>query len=162
MLPQGSTDPWIVSKYIVPGFIAAFSAVVIWASLQLDLSPPMIVGKAMQPRSFPIFLMVLNLILVAALVLQNRRNPPARVTLESFPTWGSMLLLALFYLLTTYVDMFIGIAVVMFLMCLLWGERRILVAAITALATPALIFMLFDKVLQVRFPRGLFTNWYYG
>ena len=61
-----------------------------------------------------------------------------------------------------YVDMFVGIIVVMFLLCLLWGERRIWVAGLVAIVTPALIFLLFDEVLQIRFPRGLLTNWYYG
>ena len=35
----------------------------------------------------------------------------------------------IFYPLTVYLDMLIAIAVVMFVMCLLWGERRIHVAA---------------------------------
>jgi len=149
-------------KYIVPGIIAAFSGVVIWASLQLDRSPPMIVGAGMQPRAFPIFLMVVNLILVAILIVQIHRNPPDKAHRETFHTWGSMLLMVLFYGLTTWLDMFIGIAVVMFLMGLLWGERRIAVAAVNAVVTPLVIFLLFDKVLQVRFPRGIITNWYYG
>lgn len=149
-------------KYILPGVIAVLSCVVIVASLQLDTSPPMIVGKAMQPRAYPIFLMVLNLILVAALVLQLRSAPPEHPPPEAFHTWGTMLLLVLFYPLTVWLDMFIGIAVVMFLMCMLWGERRWLVAGTVALVTPVSIFFLFDQVLQVRFPRGILTNWYYG
>jgi len=149
-------------KYIVPGVITALSVLVIWASLQLDESPPMIVGDAMQPRVFPIFLMIVNLALVAVWVAQLYRDTPKAVARESFSTWGSMLLLVVFFLLTTYVDLFIAIAVVMFLMCLLWGERRIAVAAATALLTPLAIFILFDKVLQVRFPRGILMNWYYG
>ena len=149
-------------KYIVPGAIAAFSVLVIWISLQLDVSPPMIVGESMQPRVFPIFLMIVNLVLLAILIVQIHQKPPKDVPLESFTTWGSMILFVVFYLLTIYLDMFIGIAVVMFLMCLLWGERRIFVAGTTALATPLLIFLLFDKLLQVRFPRGILTNWYYG
>ena len=36
------------------------------------------------------------------------------------------------------------------------------VAGALALATPTIIFFLFDKALRVRFPRGLLTNWYYG
>ena len=150
------------SKYIVPGVITALSAVVIWASLQLDESPPMIVGDAMQPRAFPIFLMIVNLALVAVWLVQLWRAAPQAIPRESFSTWGSMLLLVVFYLLTTYLDLFIGIAVVMFLMCLLWGERRIAVAGATALLTPLAIFLLFDRVLQVRFPRGILINWYYG
>ena len=44
----------------------------------------------MQPRAFPIFLMVVNLALVAVLTLQVYRTPPRAVPLERYPTWGSM------------------------------------------------------------------------
>lgn len=148
--------------FIVPAVIAVFSVAVIRASLQLDLSPPMIVGDSMQPRAFPIFLMVVNLVLVAVLVTQMVRQPPKPMPLEPWATWGSMLLVPVFYGLTVWLDMFIGIAVVMFALCLLWGERRIPVAGGLALVTPLSIFILFDSVLKVRFPRGVLTNWYYG
>lgn len=151
-------------NFTVPAVIAVFSLIVIWASLQLEESPAIIVGDSMQPRAFPIFLMVINLILVAVLTVRFLREPPSvtRMVLEDYPTWGSMALLALFYPLTVFLDMFIGIAVVMFLMCLLWGERRWYVATAVSIATPTFIFFLFDMVLKVRFPRGLLTNMYYG
>ena len=148
--------------YVVPGIITVFSIVVIWLSLQLELSPPMIVGESMQPRVFPIFLMAINLGLVGLLTLQLHRSPPEQIPIEPYQTWGSIVLLIVFYGLTTSLDMFIAISVVMFLMCLLWGERRILVALTTALITPFLIFLLFDFVLMIRFPRGVLLNWYYG
>ena len=151
-----------IRPFLIPAIIAVFSLVVIWASLKLDVSPPMIVGESMQPRVFPIFLMVINLALVAFLAIQNYRQPPSPVALERFPTWGSIALLVLFYPITVYLDMFIAIAVVMFLMCLLWGERRIMVATAVALITPVSVFFLFDLVLKVRFPRGVLINWYYG
>ena len=148
--------------YIIPGILTAFSLAVIWASLQLELSPDIIVGDSMQPRAFPIFLMIINLILVAFLTLQLHKARPAKVPLEPFPTWGSIGLLAVFYVLTTWLDMFIGIAVVMFLLCLLWGERRLPVAIAAALLTPITVFFLFDLVLKVRFPRGISINWHYS
>ncbi|MBX2826308.1 MAG: tripartite tricarboxylate transporter TctB family protein [Gammaproteobacteria bacterium] len=148
--------------YTIPALLTVFSMIVIWLSFQLDISPPMIVGDSMQPRAFPIFLMILNLILVGLLTLQLRRSPPDKKALEPIATWGSMSLMLLFYLLTTYVDMFIAIAVCMFLMCLLWGERRWWAVIGTSLVTPAAIFLLFDSVLRIRFPRGLFTNWWYS
>ncbi len=151
-----------IRHLIVPAVLAAFSVVVIWISLQLDISPPMIVGKSMQPRAFPIFLMVLNLILIGFLVVQIYRTPPPDLKTAPFATWGSILIMCLFYILTVTLDMFIGIAVSMFLLSLLWGERRWLVAMATALLTPLLIFLLFDNVLKIRFPRGVLTNWYYG
>lgn len=167
MLPSGSassTFPMDKRLFIVPALIAVFSVVVIWASLQLEESPAIIVGDSMQPRAFPIFLMAINLLLVVLLTIQLYRARPAapRMVFEDYPTWGSIGLLALFYPLTVYLDMFIGIAVVMFLMCFLWGERRWYVAAALALVTPTAIFLLFDIVLKVRFPRGVLTNLYYG
>jgi putative tricarboxylic transport membrane protein len=148
--------------YFVPGFISVFSLAVIWAALQLDISPPMIVGDSMQPRVFPIFLMIINLILSAFLAIQYRNNAPKIIQRESYHTWLTIVLFVVFYFATVYLDMFIAIAIVLFCMCLLWGERSIPVAGAVALVTPITIFFLFDLVLRVRFPRGLLTNWYYG
>ena len=147
---------------VIPGIIAAFSVAVICAALQLELSPAMIVGDSMQPRVFPILLMVINLVLTACLAFQYWTKSPEKIHSKGLQTWGSIALWLIFYPITVYIDMLIAIAVIMFAMCLLWGERRIHVAAALALTTPVVIFFLFDKALRVRFPRGLFTNWYYG
>ena len=148
--------------YITPIFLAFFSIAIILISLQLDTSPEMIVGDSMQARSFPIFLMVINLILISVLFLQFFRNYPEKIKLEIFTTWFSMFLFLLFYFLTITTDMFIGIAVCMFLMGYTWGEKRLWVNLCNAVITPGLIFLLFDSVLKIRFPRGLLTNIYYG
>ena len=146
----------------MPAVLAIFSCAVIWLSLQLEESPPMIVGDSMQPRVFPIFLMAVNLVLIGCLVIQVMQKPPAKIQLEGVATWGSIAMLPVFYALTVSLDMFIGIAVVMFALCFLWGERRVWVAALVALVTPAGVFFLFDLVLIVRFPRGVLTSIYYG
>ena len=151
-----------ISDLIVPGVITVFSFIVIYLSLQFDLSPPMIVGESMQPRVFPIFLMIINLILVGLMTFQFYQSPPDFIPLEPFQTWGTIILLVVFYGMTIGVDFFVAIAVVMFLMCILWGEKRILVALSASLVTPILIFVLFDQVLQIRFPRGILLDWYYG
>ena len=147
---------------VIPAIIALFSVVIIYLALQLRVSPPLIVGASMQPRSFPIFLMVINLLLVVIMVWQNLRNPPAPVKMESPTTWISIGLFALFYLLTVYTDFFIAIAAVVFLLSVSWGERRLHVAGLVALTVPLTLFLVFDEVLKIRFPRGLITNWYYG
>ncbi|MBT5267714.1 MAG: tripartite tricarboxylate transporter TctB family protein [Rhodospirillaceae bacterium] len=147
---------------IIPGSITAFSVAVIWAALQLDVSPPMVVGDSLQPRVFPIFLMIINIGLAVFLAIQYRKSPPKTNPREALQTWGTMALFVVFYFFTVYLDMMIAIAVVMFAMCLMWGERRIHVAGAVAFVTPVTIFFLFDLVLRVRFPRGLLTNWYYG
>ena len=148
--------------YLVPLILTIFSLAVIAIALQLDTSPEMIVGDSMQARSFPIFLMILKLILIGILSFQFYKNNPKPVALEKYHTWGSMFLFLLFYLLTVYTDMFIGIFVVMLLMGLLWGEKRIWLSFLTATLTPLLIFLLFDFVLKIRFPRGILMDMYYG
>ena len=148
--------------YTIPLFLTVFSIIIIGISLQLDTSPEMIVGDSMQARSFPIFLMILNLILISVLTFQYKKNNPEPIKLEKFPTWGSMGLFFIFYLLTVYTDMFIGIFVVMLLMGLLWGEKRIWVSFLTATLTPLFIFLLIDFVLKIRFPRGILMDMYYG
>lgn len=147
---------------VIPGIIALFSVVIIYLALQLRTSPPLIVGASMQPRSFPIFLMVINLLLVGIMIWQNLKNPPEPVKMEGPTTWISIGLFALFYILTIYADFFIAIAAVVFLLSVSWGERRLLVAGLVALTVPLTLFLIFDEVLKIRFPRGLITNWYYG
>jgi hypothetical protein len=148
--------------YVTPILLALFSIAIILISLQLDISPEMIVGDSMQARSFPIFLMAINLILISVLFLQFFKNYPEKIELEIFTTWFSMFLFLLFYFLTITTDMFIGIMVCMFLMGYTWGEKRLWVNLCNAVITPGLIFLLFDSVLKIRFPRGLLTNIYYG
>ena len=161
----GASESFIMKKklYIIPLFLTLFSFAVIYLSLQLDTSPEMIVGDSMQARSFPIFLMVINLLLVGILSLQFYKTYPKEVELEKFPTWSSMLLFVIFYIIIFISgDMFVAIPIVMFLMGLTWGQKKVWVSLTNAIVTPLSIFLLFDYVLQVRFPRGWLTNIYYG
>ena len=162
---DGASESFIMKKklYIIQLFLTLFSFVVIYLSLQLDTSPEMIVGDSMQARSFPIFLMVINLLLVGILSLQFYKTYPKEVELEKFPTWSSMLLFLIFYIIILISgDMFVAIPIVMFLMGLTWGQKKIWISLTNAIVTPLSIFLLFDYVLQVRFPRGWLTNIYYG
>ncbi len=148
--------------WAVPGFIFVFCGIVTYVATTLDEAPAIIVGPAMQPRAFPIFLMATIAILNVVLILQMLRSEPRRRSDLPWQTWVTGALLAVFFAVTTTLDMFLALAVVMFSMCLTWGERRLWVAALVAIATPAVIFFTFDLLLQVRFPRGVLTNIYYG
>jgi putative tricarboxylic transport membrane protein len=148
--------------FVVPLFLALLSFIIIYLSLQIENSPEMIVGDSMQPRSFPIFLMAINLILLGVLSYQFYKNYPKPIVLEHYPTWATLFLFIVFYVLTTNADLFIGISLVMFLIGWIWGEKRLWVNLLNSILTPFLIFVLFDNVLKVRFPRGILTNLYYG
>ena len=148
--------------YCVPPFIFVFCGVVIWISTTFEEALPLIVGHSMQPRVFPIFLMVVIGVLNLGLILQIISKPLPQRDWEPYQTWASAVLFGVFYFLATYVDIMIALIATMFALAVVWGERRLWVAALLSVGTTALIFFSFDEVLEVRFPRGLFTDWYYG
>ena len=148
--------------FILPIAIIILSGVIIVVALNLEEAAPIIVGDGLQPRVFPIFLMTLSIFLALIMIWQFFKSPPKSSIAERFPTIGSILLFGLFYILASYIDLFIGIATVIFLMSRLWGNKRILSNLALAVITPLTIFLLFDLVLKIRFPRGLLTDWYYG
>ena len=145
----------------IPCFLSVLSVIIIFLCLQFETAAPLIVGDAMQPRSFPIFLMVINLLLIGVLQFQFFRKPPSVLKPETKQTWITISLFPLFYLVTI-IDLFIGIFVVMFIMGYVWGQKNIIINLVNSLLTPAIIFFIFDFFLKVRFPRGLLTNLYYG
>ena len=160
--PQDSPNRHTLADWAVPGFIFVFCGVVTYIATTLDEAPAIIVGPAMQPRVFPIFLMAVIAIFNVVLIIQMLRSEPRQRSDLPWQTWVTGALLAVFYVVTTTLDMFLAFAVVLFSLCIAWGERRIWVAALVAILTPAIIFFTFDLVLQVRFPRGILTNLWYG
>ena len=152
----------LLKYFILPISIIILSSVIIGIALNLEEAAQIIVGDGLQPRVFPIFLMTLNIFLALIMIWQFFKSPPKSSIAERFPTIGSILLFGLFYILASYIDLFIGLATVIFLMSRLWGNKRILSNLALAVITPLTIFLLFDLVLKIRFPRGLLTDWYYG
>ncbi len=151
-----------LSEWLVPIIIFVFCAVVAALTTTFDKAPDIIVGHAMQPRNFPLFLCALIAILNLVLIVQMTRRPVARRDQQPVQTLATGILIALFYPGAEYVDMFLTLGIVMFAMCLVWGVRSLRVAALVGILTPLIIFFTFDLLLEVRFPRGILTNLYYG
>ena len=160
--PHRSIAGHSLADWAVPAFIFLFCGVISYIATTLDEAPDIIVGDAMQPRVFPIFLMAVIAIFNVVLIIQMLRSEPRSRSDLPWQTWVTGALLAVFYVVTVNLDLFLALAIVMFSMCIAWGERRIWVAALVATITPAVIFFTFDLVLRVRFPRGILTNLYYG
>lgn len=151
-----------LTDWLVPLAIFLFCGVVAYVSTTLDRAADIIVGHAMQPREFPLFLMIVIALLNLLLIYQTVSTRPKKRADIPYQTYVTAALFAVFYVVTVYIDMFVALALVLFIMCLVWGERRVGVAALVGVLTPTIIFFSFSLILKVRFPRGLLIDWYYG
>ena len=147
--------------WCVPGIIIFFAIIVVGLSLNMKLAPESLVGDSMQPRTFPIFLMVLMLSLTAVLIVDMIRNGVFPRLTILWQTWVSIALFGLFVSITLTLDMFLALAVTLFCMTIIFGEKRLWIAIVVGIVTPLVIFFTFDLGFGTRFPRGILTEFYY-
>lgn len=149
------TDRWV--RWLVPIALILFACTAIYVSTTFKKMPP-ILKRGIQPSDFP--QLVCGLIIALSLLMawfDPVRMQERMVT----KTWLTIALMAGFALLVS-VDLFIALGCFATALSALWGERRIGVLAGVGLLVPLVIFFLFDQAFQVRFPRGLLTNMWYG
>ncbi|MDV7144285.1 tripartite tricarboxylate transporter TctB family protein [Tropicimonas sp. TH_r6] len=146
-----------IAHFVVPGGIIAFCALAYWLSTQFERVPP-ILKRGIQPSDFPQLVIGLIVFLAIVLMVTDRSDPPSPL---SGTVWKTMALL-IGFMLVAEIDIFIGLALFAGTLTLLWGERRPIMIVLVAVIVPALVFLLFDGVFEIRFPRGLLTNLWYG
>lgn len=151
-IKHNSLESWIVSMIII-----MFCSAAIWISLSFDVMPP-ILKRGIQPADFPQLVCVLIIILALFMIW---RDPVKVMEPMGSKTLGSIILMALFVLLST-VDLFLGLGVFACALAFYWGERRIHFLLGVGCFVPLAVFFLFDRVFEIRFPRGLLTNLWYG
>jgi len=98
---------------------------------------------------------------VVLTVLMIFRDPVRSVDRIGGRTWVTIALLPTFAVLTM-IDFFLALAICAAALAACWGERRPAVLFVLGFAVPAGVFLLFDQVFRIRFPRGLLTNLWYG
>lgn len=137
--------------------IIAFCAIAIWLSLSFERMPP-ILKRGVQPADFP-QIVCIGIIFMTLLMMWR---DPIKIT-EPFgsKTLGTLLLMAGFVALCQ-VDLFLGLSVFAGTLAFYWGERRIPLLLLVSLAVPVFVFLLFDQIFEIRFPRGVLTNLWYG
>lgn len=146
-----------ISRVAVPLGILALCAWTYWMSTQFERVPP-ILKRGMQPSDFPQMVIILIAALAVWLLLKDRSEAPARL---SKPVQMTIGLLFGFLLLST-IDLFLGLGLFAVSLAALWGERRVWALGLVAVVAPLAVFFLFDGIFDVRFPRGLITNFWYG
>lgn len=146
-----------MTRYAVPCGIIVFCLVAFWLSTQFDRVPPILL-RGMQPEDFPQIVLLLIMALSVLVMIFDRPIPHDPVPLN---VWTSLGLFVVFALLAQ-IDLFLGLGVFAGALTWVWGERRLWAVGVVSLVSPALVFLLFDQVFSIRFPRGLLTNLWYG
>lgn len=144
-------------RWLVPLGIVAFCIIVIVVTTTFERMPP-ILKRGIQPSDFP--QIVAGLIIGLALLSLWRE--PIKVSEKlGKTTWGTIVLVAIFTLVTQ-IDFFLALGCFAAGLAALWGERRVLFLGLVGILVPFTVFLLFDLVFDIRFPRGLLTNIWYG
>ena len=146
-----------MARFAVPCGTIVFCMLAYWLSTQFDRVPPILL-RGMQPEDFPQMVLLLIMALSVLVMIFDKKiehDPMA------FNVWTSLGLFVVFALLSQ-IDLFLGLSVFAGALAYTWGERRLWGIGLVSVLSPALIFLLFDQVFRIRFPRGLLTNIWYG
>ena len=146
-----------IERLLVPTVIIAFCVGAFWLSTTFKKMPP-ILKRGMQPSDFPQLLLALIICLTIAMAWFDPVKVRDRLR---GTTIGTLAVFAIFAAVTA-VDFMLALAVFAVALAAFWGERRIGILALVGLVVPVVIFFLFDQVFEIRFPRGLLTNIWYG
>ncbi len=144
-------------RWFVPLLIIAFCVAAFWLTTTFKKMPP-ILKRGIQPSDFPQLLLTAIVVLTLAMMWIDPVRTKERL---QGTVLGTLVLFAVFAGLTS-IDFFLALAVFAFALTFYWGERRASMLALVGLVMPLAIFFLFDQVFEIRFPRGLLTNLWYG
>lgn len=146
-----------LQRWLLPLGIIAFCVTVIAISTGFERMPP-ILKRGIQPSDFP---QLVSGLIIGLTLLMVWREPALIAKGLNKTTWGTLGLLVVFTALLT-IDFFLALGIFAGLLSWFWGERRLLVLLWVGFMAPFIVFLLFDLVFDIRFPRGLLTNLWYG
>ncbi|MCV6591867.1 MAG: tripartite tricarboxylate transporter TctB family protein [Silicimonas sp.] len=150
-------SPGRIERWLIPALILGFCAAAFYVSTTFKKMPP-ILKRGIQPSDFPQLLLVAIMVMTLVMVWVD----PIRIRDRLQGTvWGTLVLFGLFAALTA-IDLFLALSVFALALTVFWGERRPAILALVGFVVPVVIFFLFDQVFEIRFPRGLLTNLWYG
>ena len=146
-----------IARWLVPLVIVLFCAVAIYMTTTFAKMPP-ILKRGIQPADFP---RLVCLLIIAMTILMVWRDPVRQIERIAGTTW--MTIVAMFgFVALVQIDLFLALATFAIALAILWGERRVFPLATVGLLIPFSVFLLFDLVFHIRFPRGLLTSIWYG
>lgn len=111
------------------------------------------------PEFFPRLVLLAIAALTLAMVIEARRRPEKKRKEMPRMVYYSALSLLAFLLVIDWLGMFLSMVFFCGLFPLLWGERRYRIIIPFMTLFPATVYLLFVKVLEVRFPPGVVFEW---
>ncbi|MFK7889675.1 MAG: tripartite tricarboxylate transporter TctB family protein [Granulosicoccus sp.] len=150
------TNSQLIEAILVSCLIIAICIAAIWMSLSFEKMPP-ILKRGIQPADFP---QIICVTIIGMTLFMMWRDPIRIMERMGSRTLGSMLCMVGFAALTV-VDLFLALGAFAGALAFYWGERRFSALLLVTLVVPAVVFLLFDQVFEIRFPRGLLTNLWY-
>jgi len=146
-----------LERWIVPAVIILFCVGAIWFSTTFEEMPP-ILKRGIQPSDFP--QLICALIVFCTLIMVARDPVRIEGTFRGKPL-GTLILMGAFVGVCS-IDFFLALGVFAGALTVYWGERRIRMVLLVGVLVPLFIFFLFDRGFEIRFPKGLLTNLWYG
>lgn len=144
-------------RWLIPLGIVAFCIAAIELTTAFERMPP-ILKRGIQPSDFP---QIVAGLIIALTLLSLWREPIKISEKLGRRTWGTIALVAIFPLISL-IDFFLALGVFAACLAFFWGERRVVFLGLVGALVPFAVFLLFDLVFDIRFPRGLLTSIWYG
>tara|TARA_Y100001970_G_C13981254_1_gene723271 strand:- start:382 stop:888 length:507 start_codon:yes stop_codon:yes gene_type:complete len=141
--------------------ILLFSLFAFIVTFTFDQVPP-ILNRGIQPATFPKILLILIICLTSFLYFLSIKSPWSTGNKLERPFYLTLFILILFVLIAKFLDFFLAIGTLSFLISFFWGERRIYYLFIVSIIFPIIVFIFFETILGLRFPSGIITNFYYN
>ena len=141
--------------------ILLFSLFAFIVTFTFDQVPP-ILNRGIQPATFPKILLILIICLTSFLYFLSIKSPWSAGKKLERPFYLTLFILILFVLIAKFLDFFLAIGTLSFLVSFFWGERRIYYLFIVSIIFPIIVFIFFETILGLRFPSGIITNFYYN
>lgn len=142
---------------VVSIVIIVFCMTAIWISLSFEKMPP-ILKRGIQPADFPQMVCVS---IIGMTLFMLWRDPIKVIEPFGSKTLGTLILMIGFIAICR-IDFFIALALFACSLAFYWGEHRLRFLALVGIVVPLVVFFLFDQVFEIRFPRGVLTNVWYG
>ena len=141
--------------------ILFFSIFKFFITFTFDEVPP-ILNRGIQPATFPKALLILIISLTCLVYYFSFKSPWTKKKKLEKPFFLTLFVFILFILIAKFIDFFLAIGSLSFLISYFWGERKILFLLMVSILFPIIVFIFFETILGLRFPGGIITNLYYN